>query len=189
MRTLLARLAISDHEDIPSLVDYWNSGLGLRHKEIGPIIAAARRVKGVDHLDLLHVLPPLPSKLLYTYVDPEQATLGRFPDCHWTSLNFFNYEPENIYLDTRLAASAVMENFTPVEPPFRYADVLMFLDANEHAVHSCTYLAADLVFTKNGANITTPWILMQLEDVKKIYSEEEGVVRVQGYRHKPITNP
>lgn len=184
VKTLLARIEISDDEDLPKLIDYWTVGTGLRRKGIEPMLLATRQTKSVSHLDLLHLLPPLARKLLYTYADPTQAALGRFPDCHWTSLNFFNFQPQNYYLDTRLAASAVLENHAPVRESFRYGDILMFLDKNQNAVHSCIYLADDLVFTKNGANIMTPWVLMHLDDLKKLYDVDEGVTRIEGFRRK-----
>lgn len=185
VRTLLARLVIHNDEDISKLIGYWTvSSGGLRHKEIEPLLTAIRRTKGVEYIDLLHVLPPLARKLLYTYVDPKQATLGRFPDCHWTSLNFFNYEPQNFYLDSRLASSAILENFSPVSTPYYYGDILMFMDREKQVIHSCIYLGGDLVFTKNGANISSPWILLQLDDLMQMYPIEEGVIQIVGYRKK-----
>jgi hypothetical protein len=36
-------------------------------------------------------------------------------------------------------------------------------------VHSCVYLAADLVFTKNGQAPTVPWTLSTLADLLAFY--------------------
>ena len=87
---------------------------------------------------------------------------GTLPDCHWTTLNFFNYAPQHYYLDTRNATNALLENFEKVDPPYRFGDVLMFMDTDGFARHSCNYLAADIVFTKNGRNPAIPWTLMEL---------------------------
>ena len=139
---------------------------------------------GADYLDLIHLLPALPRKLLYSYPPLELAMHGRMPDCHWSSLNFFNYEPRKYYLDTRLAASHVLENFDTVEAPYRYGDLLFFLaGAEQSAFHSCVFIADDIVFTKNGDNAANPWILSHLEDLKQVYLSVGGG-RVQGYRRR-----
>ena len=139
---------------------------------------------GIEALPLSHLLPPLARKLTYTYPGLDLAKHGVLPDCHWTSLNFFNYEPHEYMLDSRLATSAVLENFEPVEPPYRYGDVLFFLSTTTgDAFHSCVHLADNLVYSKNGRNLLAPWVLMRLEDVKKIYLYR-GDGRVQGYRRK-----
>jgi hypothetical protein len=78
----------------------------------------------------------------------------------------------------------VLENFSPVEPPYKYGDVLFFLsNTTGDAYHSCVHLADNLVFTKNGRNLLSPWVIMRLEDVKKIYLYR-GDGRVQGFRMK-----
>jgi hypothetical protein len=110
---------------------------------------------------------------------------GILPDCHWTSLNFFNYDPHEYLLDSRLATSAVLEKFALVEPPYKYGDILFFLNKDSgDAYHSCVYLADNLVFTKNGRNILSPWLIMKREDVEKIYLYR-GDGRIQGFRKKP----
>jgi hypothetical protein len=187
-RSLMVKLEISKEEtNTEDLVNYWTTGLGLRRKDIEPLIDSLMEVGGVERLDLVHVLPALTRKLLYTYPGMEIARHGIMPDCHWTSLNFFNYEPHQYLLDSRLATSSVLESFTPVEPPFRYGDILFFLDSDRgDAFHSCVFLADDIVYTKNGRNALSPWILMTLEDVKKIYLYR-GNGNVQGYRHKDAT--
>lgn len=183
-RTLMARLRIDASSDIDSILDYWSTGLGLRRKDIEPLLRAVMHTPGAQHLGLTHLLPPLPRKLLYSYPDLAMMAQGALPDCHWTTLNFFNYDPEYYYLDSRAATSAVLENFEKVSPPYRFGDVLMFMDQEGLARHSCNYLAGDIVFTKNGRNPATPWALMELADLRKMYRANTGEVRIQGYRHK-----
>jgi len=45
------------------------------------------------------------------------------------------------------------------------------------------YLAADVVYTKNGQNPTAPWILMTIEDLKSRYAYAEPLV-IRGYRRR-----
>ena len=80
----------------------------------------------------------------------------------------------------------MLEQFTPVEPPYQYGDILFFLDnTTGDAYHSCVHLADNIVYTKNGRNLLSPWLLMRLDDVKKVYLYK-GNGRVQGFRRKDI---
>lgn len=182
-RTVIARIEVGEDTDPAALIRYWSTGLELRRNDIEPLILSAIRTRDVRMLDILHLLPPLPRKLLYTYPDLGLAVEGRFPDCHWTSLNFFNYSPESIYLDDALATSAILERFDRVDPPFQFGDVLIYLSGDDVAHHSCTYIAADLVFSKNGRNPLVPWTLSRLADLADTYPSANGApLRIQAFR-------
>lgn len=183
-RSLMVHLELPKGTDLEPLLDYWSLGLGLRLKDVEPIMQSILDTQGVERLGLTHVLPPLARKLLYTYPSPEFGMQGIQPDCHWTSLNFFNYTPQNYLLSERLAASTVLQRFTPVAPPYRYGDILFYLDSEKgSAEHSCVYLADDMVFTKNGRNAFQPWVILKLDEVNKLYMHG-SVSKIQGYRHK-----
>jgi hypothetical protein len=185
-RTLMARLKLDKNSNAEEIIKYWSFGTGIRRKDLEPMVRSIIELDGVDDLGLVHILPALARKLLYTYPGLDMAKHGVMPDCHWTSLNFFNYEPHEYLLDARLATSQVLEQFVPVEPPYQFADVLFFLDnTTGDAFHSCVHLADNIVFTKNGRNILSPWVIMRLDDVKKIYLYK-GDGRVQGFRRKDI---
>lgn len=186
-RSLMVQMELDETTNLEPLLDYWTIGLGIRRKDIEPIMQSIIDTEGVERLGLSHVLPALARKLLYTYPGPELLRHGMMPDCHWTSLNFFNYEPHEYLLDARLATSSVLEHFAPIEPPYRYGDILFFLDNEKgNAFHSCVYLADDIVFTKNGRNQLSPWILMKLEEVRRIYLYRDNG-HIQGFRHKGAT--
>ena len=185
-RNLMINLKLDKNANAEEIIKYWSFGTGIRRKDLEPLVRSVIELDGVDDLGIVHILPALPRKLLYTYPGLDMAKHGVMPDCHWTSLNFFNYEPHEYLLDARLATSQVLEQFTPVDPPYQFADVLFFLDnTNGDAFHSCVHLADNIVFTKNGRNILSPWVIMRLEDVKKIYLYK-GNGRVQGFRRKDI---
>jgi hypothetical protein len=185
-RNLMVRLMLDKTSHADEIIKYWSFGVGIRRKDLEPLIQSIIELDGVDDLGISHLLPALARKLLYTYPGLDMAKHGVMPDCHWTSLNFFNYEPHEYLLDARLATSQVLENFIPVEPPYQYADVLFFLyNTTGDAFHSCVHLADNIVFTKNGRNILSPWVIMRLEDVKKVYLYK-GNSRVQGFRRKDI---
>ena len=183
-RSLMMQLELEDEAELPTLLDYWSIGMGIRRKDIEPIMQSIIDTEGVERLGITHIIPALPRKLLYTYPGEECSRHGILPDCHWTSLNFFNYEPQEYLLDSRLATSAVLEKFEPVQAPYRYGDILFFLDADRgDAFHSCVYLADDMVFTKNGRNRLSPWVIMKISEVEKIYIYDRNG-RIQAYRHK-----
>lgn len=184
-RSIMVKIEVDHSTNIEELVNYWTLGIGLRRKDVEPLVQSIIDTDGLEALPLSHMLPALVRKLLFTYPGMNLAKHGTFPDCHWTSLNFFNYDAHEYMLDSRLATNAVLENFTPVEPPFQYGDVLFFLsNATGDAYHSCVHLADNLVYTKNGRNLLSPWLIMKLDDVKKIYLYR-GDGRVQGFRRKP----
>jgi hypothetical protein len=183
-RGYVVSLRINANSDIQRIVDYWSTGLSLRRKDIEPLLRSVKETEGATDVDLMHILPPLPRKLMLSYPDMAMAADGVMPDCHWTSLNFFNYDAQPYLLDSRLATTAVLERFKPVDEPYYYGDILFFLDAkNGDAFHSCVYLADGLVFSKNGRNVLSPWVITTLDELKKIYLFD-GNGRIQCYRNK-----
>ncbi len=184
-RTYLIKLLVTANLDVAKLRDYWSiGGRSFRLKALEPLLASIQETGENVELDISHIIPALPRKLIYNYPGPQSAAKGIMPDCHWTSLNFFNYEPHEYLLDPRLATNRVLEDYVPVSPPYTYGDILFFLrTADGDAFHSCLYLADDLVFTKNGRNQLSPWIVSTIEDVSRVYlSITDG--RIQAYRRK-----
>jgi hypothetical protein len=175
----------ADHNtNIEEVVNYWTLGIGLRRKDVEPLLQSIIDTDGIEALPLSHMIPALVRKLVYTYPSLDMAKQGILPDCHWTCLNFFNYDPHEYLLDSRLATSAVLERFEAIDPPYKYGDILFFLNKDTgDAYHSCVYLADDLVYTKNGRNLLSPWLIMRKEDVEKIYLYR-GDGRIQGFRLK-----
>lgn len=185
VRSMVVRLEVKSGIKVADIMPFWTTGLGLRRKEVEQMLQAAIDTPGVTGFDLVHLLPPLPRKLLYTYADSSMAVDGILPDCHWTTLNFFNYHPEPIYLDEFFAASRLLEAFETVDAPYRFGDALVFLTEEMNAHHSCIYLAADLVYTKNGRSLYAPWTVLHLKDVQSTYPDFDGKpLLVQGYRKK-----
>ena len=185
VRTMVIRLDLKNLGELEPVIEYWTTGLGLRRMQIEPLIESAKSTPGVAGLDLSHLLPPLARKLIYTYPDLSMAVEGKLPDCHWTALNFFNYNPETIYLEEMFAASGLLTDFDTIDDPYRFGDLLVFVTPEMNAVHSCVYMAADIVYTKNGRSLFAPWIALHLNDVKKLYSESDGApLRIQGFRKK-----
>ena len=180
-RAIMAYLEVGPDDSIPDLAKYWSAGY--RRKDVVPMLESISQLPGGGRLGFSHLLPAQPRKLIYTYPTPDQAITGRLPDCHWTTLNFFNYREQNLFLDLRLAASRVLAGYDKVQPPYSFGDSLLFLNRAGDAVHSCTYLADNLVFTKNGEPLTAPWVIASLDDVKRIYGHLD-LGEIQGYRRR-----
>lgn len=178
-RAIMAFLQLNPSDDLEALAKYWSAGY--RRKDVLPMLESISQIPDGGRMGFSHLMPAQPRKLIYTYPTPDMATTGRMPDCHWTTLNFFNYRAQNVFLDLRLATTEVLKGYEKVEPPYQYGDALIFLNKKGDAIHSCTYLCDDLVFTKNGEALTAPWIVSQISDVQRIYAHRD-LGGIQGYR-------
>jgi len=180
VRCVLAYLKVDGTDDLTALKRYWSTNF--HRKDSLPMLEAVADMPGGGKLDLTHLFPPLPRRLVYSYITPDIERTGQTPNCHWTSLNFFNYTRQNIFLDLKLASSQVLEDYERVPEANTFGDVLFFVDDQGSAYHSCVFIADNLVYTKNGENVMMPWILTRLEDVKQIYLRKPGA-KIVVYRH------
>ena len=167
--SLVATVEVGPETNLEQLTEYWTCR---RHfLDNVPFLNTAVATQELFRVDLVHLLPATVRKLLYTYPNETHGRGGYYPDCHWTSLNFFNYEPLERLAEPPLATAYTLENFFEVPAPERLGDVLFLMDkATGNAYHSCVYIADDIVFTKNGRSRTSPWVLMKLEDVRELYA-------------------
>ena len=163
-----------------SFIDYWTAG------QVGtPRLAFIRAVtqrRAQQVIDITHFLPSAFRLRVYSFPELDLGLKGRFPDCHWTSLNFFNQEPKDLYLDSRQAAEHLLKDYVAVDAPYQYGDILCFLDDGE-GLHTCVHIVDDIVLTKNGDSILAPWTLMRIRDVDEIYRRTLNT-RIQAYRLK-----
>jgi hypothetical protein len=105
-------------------------------------------------------------------------------DCVSSSLNFFNDRPDNHFTDPQYANQVLQSEFDPVRGEKRFGD-LMLLEDEGRTVHMCVYIAADVVYTKNGGHVYQPWILMKLNDLMVQYSSDKPL-QWRVFRKKPI---
>ena len=180
VRSLIVELKLPLKGDTKEFLDYWTAGQ--KDQPRFAFVTAVIKRRAPQSVDITHFLPVMMRERIYTFPALDAGIKGRFPDCHWTSLNFFSRNPKDYFLDTRLAATFLMENYNPIEPPYRYGDILCFLDGGE-GLHTCVYIADDIVFTKNGDGVLAPWVLMQIKDVDSIYRRSSST-RIQGYRNR-----
>jgi len=184
--TLMVRLRIRASSDIEALDNYW--GRGQRTKDIQPLLQSLVRDGTGSTIDIIHLLPRLPRSLLYTYPALSEPGSTSYLDCHWTVLNFFNMRPDDRYQQLEAVTAAFLNEYYPVTGQPAFGDIIMFAKPDGSIIHSCVYIAADIVFTKNGASPNAPWILMSLSDVEAFYPSKEPL-DLQYYRLKSYERP
>jgi hypothetical protein len=178
---MLVKLRINAGSDIDALDDYWSRGQ--RAKDIKPLLQSLVRDGSSSSIDIIHLLPRVPRSLLYTYPSPTEPGSRTYLDCHWTVLNFFNSRPDDRYKDLEAVTVAFLNNYYPVSGKPTFGDIIMFAKPDGSIIHSCVFIADDIVYTKNGASPNAPWILMSLGDVIAFYPSNEDL-DLQYYRAK-----
>ena len=113
--TLMLKLHLKPDTDLPKLVEYWSTQN--KRKDIAPFLESMALTPGADKVDIIHLLPPTARKLLNSYPNVTQIRGGMLPDCHWTSLNFLNYDTVDRLVDPPLASAYAVENFEKVSTP------------------------------------------------------------------------
>ncbi len=166
--TLLVQLKIQPDSDVTAIARYW--GRGRRSKDVTPLLESLARLPGGAKIDIAHLLPPFPRSLLYGFPlasdKPEDAT----HDCHWTSLNFLKERPDERLTNIDFVKQTLLNDYYPVAGEPDYGDIMVLVQPDGVVVHSCVYLAAGVVFTKNGSAFSVPWLLSNLDAVVAFYT-------------------
>jgi hypothetical protein len=177
---VVPRLRIHPDSDVEELVRYWSRTDNAA--EIQALLQSLRQTPGGGSISLLYLLPRFARERLYTFPTP---TPGDPPmDCHWTSLNFFNEKPDPRFGQASYAVAELDTNYEMISQASRLGDVLLFMQGGGAGIHSCVYIAGDIVFTKNGNNSRMPWKFMHLGDLKEIYASGDRLPEVRAYRRK-----
>ncbi|MCB1062803.1 MAG: hypothetical protein KDN20_07775 [Verrucomicrobiae bacterium] len=186
-RTLILRMRVDEKTDFEAISSYWTAGF--KYKDVLPLLESIERTKGVERIDIAHLLPPLPRRLLYTFPTVTMGMTGQFPDSFWTCLNFFEFTPKERYLRSDEVEAEISKNFTRVAPPYRYGDLLIMIDpTSRQAVHSSIYLADDIIYTKKRSGLLSPWVLMRLPDLVTSLASDQPPV-FEGWRHRDAVAP
>ena len=166
-------------EEVPGLVNYWRIH---QQKSVGALIDSFARDGAMNYLDVIHLLPPLARETMNVFMwAPVDAPT---PSCYWTALNFSAERPDPRLLITprapgserKIVEQKLREGYVPVDKASELGDVIVYRRRRDkEPLHVCTFIAADVVFTKNGFGFSSPWCLMHLDDVDALYLES-GVV-------------
>ena len=173
---LLVILRIRPTSNIDALVSYWSRGG--RTKDVKPLLESLPKLANGFLIDINHLLPKFARAYLNTYPQPN---VDAHHDCHWAALNFFNLDPLEKYANRQDAAAAYMSDYYTIAGNPLLGDILVLITPQGTALHSCVYVADNLVFTKNGLTSCAPWVLMELTDVLAFYAQHQPF-RVVTYR-------
>ena len=168
--TLQLRLRVEPGDPIDTIAGYWARGW---QKSSAKALLQSLANTGGGELDVVDLLPPLPRTWLYTF--PNAPITGESAaDCFSTSLNFFQQSAEKNFLQPSVRDATFRRQYQVVPKADRFGDVIVFADARGITQHACVYVADDIVFTKNGAQNTHPWVFMHLDSVRVLYGESDA---------------
>lgn len=184
--TVMARLSVGPGADLDALVEYW--GRGGRDIKIRPLIESVAGGGAEESIDVIHLLPHFAQEHLYCYPTFTSADLDKpaLVNCLWTSLNFFQTEPDDRFLESSVAFKTLREDYFIIETDFKLGDIVSFLDENGSIFHAAVYIADDLVFSKNGISSMAPWTLISIDEVKRYYHWQSENTRVIVHRQKNL---
>lgn len=181
--TLLLRLRILPEDDTEALVRYW--GAPDRDDEIRARFNLVKESKVLHDIQITALLPLFVRDRLYRYLRPEDPA---FPSCHYTTMNFFNREPDARFTNLVVAAETLKRDYVEITgAPMKLGDVILLMRNTTDVIHSCNYIADDIVFSRNGGSVAQPWILTKLSPLVGLYSYPEPV-RVKVMRRRDLMN-
>lgn len=184
-RSLVVRLVIDESTDLAAIVDYWSQGG--RASRVESMVKGVQATMGVDRIDIVHLLPPLPRRYLYAFSRISDTGVNNTPDCFWASVHFFKRNPSPRVLDSLSLEHYLAHDFTeiPAGEGLRFGDIVCLLRPdNVSFLHSYVHIADDIVFTKNGASYAHPFILTLKSDMMSRYLHE-GEFNTRVYRRIP----
>lgn len=188
---LTVYLKIGKGQDISAIADYW--GNLNRVKDVKPVLERMSRSQEGGKIDIRELLPSIPQNLLDTFLNCEETATNNW-NCMWSTFNFYNDKS-----DERLTKSAEneleclkgiakpeQENYQP-----KFGDIIILTDKNGITLHSCVYIADNIVYTKNGKDtgvFSTPFCLSYFDKVRTLYSfHQDKINTILGSRIKANT--
>ncbi len=170
--TFIVTLRVPSPAAVPQLVSYW--GGSDRQPAVRPLIESLAEQPGGGTIDVIHLLPPVPRRLLYTYpgVVSDAPIPGHSRDCHWTSLNFFEPYADDRYMDAEQVTRSLEQDYVPVTDDPRFGDLVTFRSRGV-IFHSATYIADNIVFGRCGTRPSRPWMFMTVRQSLDFYPHHD----------------
>ncbi len=183
-RTLVTQLIVDSKTNFDRLIHFWTAAGA--HNTSLPLLQSIRLAGTKRSLDITHLLPSIPRKNVFNYPYLRDGFEGRYPDSMWTAVNFFSRIPSEIYRDGLETNQFVRERFQPIHPPFQFGDILFLVKtSNNDVAHACVYLGDDIVYTKNGPGILSPWVQSKIKDTIRFHQREDPLY-VSGWRSNAV---
>lgn len=169
-----------DTQAVDELVRYF--GVNGRRDKVEPLLHALSE-SGGGSLGVANMLPAFARSRLYRFPDPLPGK-DISPDCHWATFNFFSRNQPDDSLNTAAAVGKVLgEQYAAVQGEPQFGDVVLLTLPDGSSIHSATYIADNIVFTKNGPSLAAPFIFSTVEDMLAFYPSSESI-RLTYYRLK-----
>jgi hypothetical protein len=169
-------------DEVDAVASYWRLD---QQKSLKYLLQSFSGNGQAPYLDVVHLLPPLARELLNVYAAaPADAPT---PSCYWTALNFAADRPDSRLLvvprapgrEAEVAWEKLQTAYERVPKPELLGDVIVYRNISDGELrHLCSFVAAEVVYTKNGLGPMQPWCLMRLTDVDALYLESEDVERL-----------
>lgn len=170
-RSLLVRLVINETTDLDSVIKYWSANGQV--KGIESILRGVYTTAGVENIDIIELLPPLPRKYLYGFTNLLDIGPTNTPDCYWAAIQFFKTAPSPRLLDPLVLNHYLDHDYDLVTDEPQFGDVVCMFDRESREfLHSYVHIAGNIVFTKNGASYARPFVLTAKADMLSVYSDE-----------------
>jgi len=184
-RSLIVRLAIDQTTDLTPIVEYWSRG-GM-NPGIASLLEQVKLTKGVNRIDIVHLLPPLPRRYLFGFTNLRDVGPITTPDCFWASIQFFNRNSSPRMLDDLNLNHYLNVDFEEATGDPQLGDIVCMFDRKtDEFIHSYVHISDDIVFTKNGASYARPYILGLKSDMLSVYLDETEYL-IKNYRRRAGT--
>lgn len=169
-RALDVQLIIKEGQNISNIADYW--GKFGRKELIKPMLESLSGTTNGGQIDILKLLPQIPQSRLNTFSGLEEFQTD-CKDCHWTTMNFFNNKADGSYYNIKNSLLLINGISKPSQDSsFDFGDVVSIFNGNNELTHSCTYIADNLVLTKNGTGNLHPFVITYLDRTIPLYGSK-----------------
>jgi hypothetical protein len=181
------RLRVPQGANVDEMVRYW--GRGGREQKIRPFLYSLAKVNKAEGstVSIVHLLPVFAQTRLYTYPSAWKDSTVDKEDCFWSSMNFFNDSPDQGFLESNYTRQELASHYHMVQGQAKLGDLLALVDKEGNGLHMCVYIADNFVFTKNGVNILSPWVIMKCSDMLLLFFPSNEDRKLVTYRRNDMT--